>query len=169
MGYIESIIDGANKVMQYILGEKIAVLKSEYNFKAVAGALRGSTTKKYTINFDDGFINIKKKSILLSPSHYAVVSWVDDTILFSIKMNRAERLFVCLFVGATLFGFLMALGLLVIDLFIIDGAGTKVNAMLTTMLISVGLIVWVKIICAILAFLSGVSKPYRLLNKLMAK
>ena len=165
MGYIKSATDGANSFLSFISGEKIVTLSPECNFEKIATALGKNSTKKYSIAFSGELIKIKKKSILFSPSHYVVLSQDGNRVVYSIKMNTVERFFVRLFASVMLLGSLAGLGLLMINLFV---SGAEIDAPAIIVLVSAGLVVWLKFICIILAFLSGVSKPYRLLSKLVA-
>lgn len=150
----------------YILGERTIVLQEGGDFEKLKISFNSKKIRNYSTIVEGARITIKKKGLLSSASHYAAITKTQDKIEYEIKMNRTERVLAIAFVSAAKLAALAASIVLAINLIFHGGAGEAVQVAAAIIIVSIGLHVWLKIICLFLVFQSGVGNPEKLLKKL---
>lgn len=150
----------------YILGERTVVLQDGGDFEKLKISFNSKKIRNYSTTVENARIIIKKKGWLSSTSHYATITKTQKKIEYEIKMNRIERMLAIAFVSAAKLAALAASIVLAINLIFHGDADEATQVAAAIIIASIGLHVWLKIICLFLVFQSGIGNPEKLLKKL---
>jgi hypothetical protein len=161
-----AMFKGLLNLGRYIVGERTVVLQDGGDFKKIRINVEGKKTGGYSTSVEGEKIKIKKSGFLSSPSHYAAIAEVQGKIEYEIKMNKVERTFAIVFVYALFLAIMASPVVLGINSIFNGYAEDTVKISALIILASIGLLVWLKLICMFLVFQSGVGNPLKVLKKL---